>query len=271
MRHALRVAIAFVRKDHLEQVSYRFGLFVTTAGMILTVCFLAGLSSFVGDAIQDKLAGFEGNYLAFLLLGIGIYSYLDTAVRDLSSRLRAAQIQGTLEALLATRTRIPLILLAIPVHPFLRTTVKMSAYIGLGILVFDQPIRVANPIALLGVFALTGLTFGSIGVTFAALTLVFKRTEPLITAVTSSSALLGGVFFPTSILPTALQHAATLLPITPALEATRVSLLGAGSWASLGQPVSLLMIHTAIWVPTSVLVFRWALHRAMRDGSLGQY
>lgn len=275
LSHPLRqvpgTVVAFIRKDFLEETSYRFSLFFELGGMLITLLFLAGISTFVGDAIADKLQGYQGNYLAFLVLGIGVYSLLDTALRDLSRRIRAAQTQGTLEALLATRTSLAALLLSFPAYTFLKTVLRLVGYLIAGALLFDLPLQLGNWPGAATILFLAVLTFGCFGIVFASLTLLFKRTEPVIAVFSSLCAFLGGVFYPTDILPAFVQHLAYLLPITPALEGLRVALLTEGNTSSVWPWALTLAVYATCLLPLCTLIFRAALRRALRDGTLGQY
>ena len=109
------------------------------------------------------------------------------------------------------------------------------------------------------------------GLGFAALTVVFKRTEPVIQLFNSASALLGGVLFPVEVLPSALQVISKALPLTAALDGVRSAFLMGAGWAELLPSILILGGFLVVLVPASILLFRWALRRAMRDGTLTQY
>ena len=68
----------------------------------------------------------------------------------------------------------------------------------------------------------------------AAFTLALKRGDPLLWLSGGLSWLLGGVFFPTDMLPGGLRQAALVLPITHALEALRATLLGDATLKDVG-------------------------------------
>lgn len=261
---------AFLRKDFLEDSSYRLTFLFGLIGMVFFLVFLSFVSGFVGDAISEKLSRYQGSYFAFLVLGIGLFSLLDTALRELSARIRLAQTLGTFEALLATGVTLRSLLICLPLYPLLRTSFRILGYLLLGAWVFDLPLQLGGAPAALLVLVLTLLNFGCIGLAFAALTLVFKRTERFIAAFSSLSALFGGVFYPVEELPEWLQAVAAFFPITPALRGVREALLGVEGGGITGPVVSLALFLVVLF-PVSVLVFRRAIRRAMRDGTLSQY
>jgi len=114
-------------------------------------------------------------------------------------------------------------------------------------------------------------TFASIGIISAGFIMVLKRGDPITWLVSSLAGLLGGVYYPVSTLPTWLRPVAQLIPITYALEAMRGALLNRASWADLMPNLLVLAGFCVVLFPLSLLVFRYAVHRARVDGSLAQY
>jgi ABC-2 type transport system permease protein len=105
----------------------------------------------------------------------------------------------------------------------------------------------------------------------ASLALVLQRGDPLSWAIRVSSMVLGGVFYPVSVLPEWLRVAGQVLPLTHALELLRRSLLlGEGPAQLWGHLVALLAI-TIVLLPLGLLSCRLALRIARTDGSLSHY
>ena len=76
---------------------------------------------------------------------------------------------------------------------------------------------------------------------------------------------------PVEVLPAWLQKFSLMLPITYALRAVRRSLLNAGGWADVAPDLAILGVFAILLLPASALLFKWALAKAKRDGSLAQY
>jgi len=267
----LRTAAAFLKKDLLEQFSYRFALLFQLAGLVLLLFFVAVFSEFVGGLVEAKLARYEGSYFAFVVVGLGLYSFLEGSVYHLSRGIRRAQVIGTLEALLATRTSMPTLVMCVPLYALLGTSLRVLVILLFGALFFDMPLRTGNLPAALLVFALTVAAFGGLGLFVAGLTIAFKRSEPVAGLISIASLLLGGVYFPVDALPEWLERASVLTPLTPALEGLRLCLLADVPFAELRPSVLGLVAFAALLVPCGAAFFRWSLRRAMRDGTLTQY
>jgi ABC-2 type transport system permease protein len=267
----LWTALAFVKKDLQEDASYRFGFALALGHTLLTLLFLLFVSRFLGASVGDRLDGHGGNWFSFAVVGVSLHSFLQAAIQRLASQIRAAQVLGTLEALLTTRTNLPTLVACLPAYPLLQTSLRVFGYLALGVWIFGMPLQVGDWTAALAVFALTLFAFGCLGLFTAGMTIAFKRAEPVGTLIAGLSFFLGGIYYPLSALPEWLRGPAHLLPITPALEALRRILLSEGRWADVLPELGMLLAFLAVMVPASLAFFRWAIRRAMRDGTLTQY
>ena len=101
--------------------------------------------------------------------------------------------------------------------------------------------------------------------------MIMKRGNPVDWLVTGISWLLGGVYYPVSVLPDWLQKISYMLPITHSLEGMRMALLKGSSIGELTNSVMALGIFSIIMLPISVLSFRMAVRQAKIHGSLTQY
>lgn len=267
---ALSTPLAFLRKDFLAEMSYRLRLFLELASAALGIYFLVILSDFIGEEVAHKIGGVS--YLAFALVGISFHSLHETALNDFSRKIREAQTLGTLEALLATRTSILTVMACLPLYSMLRTALKLLVYLFVGGLLFSNvEMHWGNWPAMIGLFAISMVVFICLGLSFAALTIVFKRTEPIIQGFNMLSFFLGGVFIPIASLPEWVRPLAHAMPVQPALTGFRAAVLQDASWSELWPSIGHLLIFAALIVPISILAVRWAVRRALLDGSLTQY
>jgi len=267
-----RTAWAFLRKDVLEEASYRWNAVLGLGGIFFMLLFLTIISDFVGPLVADRIRPYGGSYFAFVVLGLGILSFQDAALRQLARKIREAQLLGTLEALLATRTGMPTILVCLPLSVFLQTSFRVFGYLALGSLFFGLSLEWASWPAALVVLAGTVVAFGSLGLVVAGLTTAFKRTEPVINLIGGLSIFLGGIYYPLDQLPEWLRSVAHLLPITSAVDAARSALLVEGAHTiEVLRALVPLLVFVVVMLPLGAGFFRWALRRSMRDGTLTQY
>jgi ABC-type multidrug transport system permease subunit len=105
----------------------------------------------------------------------------------------------------------------------------------------------------------------------SALILVFRTSGPLVTAVITVSALLGGAYYSTAVIPSWLQSLSTVVPLTYGLRATRRLLLAGEPLTAVWGDVAILLVMTAALLVVGGSSFGAALRHSRRAGTLGQY
>jgi ABC-2 type transport system permease protein len=191
------------------------------------------------------------DYLAYVLLGLAFYHYLSAAM-------------------LVTTTPTGTIVLGSALWEFLMTSIKVVAYLAVGML-FGVHLRFESILPCLLVLALTILAFSGIGILSAAFVFYLKRGDPITYLVSSASALFGGVFYPTEDMGSVINGLSKLLPITYALRALRRALLKGSSFADLLPDIGMLALFVVVLLPLGALAFRFAVRKARQEGSLVQY
>lgn len=261
---------SFFRRDYLTQISYRAAFLLSFVGLFFRAFVFFFISRFIGDAAADGLAGYNGDYFAFVLIGLALNPYFDLGLTAFARALREAQTTGTLEAMMMTPTPVSYLVIGSAVWSYTFTTFQVFVYLLLGVLL-GVDLSAANlPVAIIGLL-LSIIAFASIGILAASIIMVIKRGDPVTAVVANVSALVGGVYYPIETLPNWLQVLAQLVPLTHALRILRLSLLNGATWSELSQDFLLLGLFCLLLLPLSLLAFRYAVDRARRDGSLGQY
>ena len=263
--------IAFLKRDLLIEVSYRFPFVFQVAWTLLSVASYAFMARFIGSATLPALEAYGGDYFAFVLIGVALHEYLTTALDAFSRSIRDAQLAGTLEALLATQTSLPTIILSSAAYPFLWRSFNIALYLALGVGLFDLRLASGNWAAAVLILILSIVVFSGLGILSASFTMTFKRASPLTLLFGGLSWLLGGVFYPVTVMPEWLQRISVLLPITYAIEGMRTSLLGAALWSDLWHSLGPLMLFASVIFPLSLASFYTATRHARMTGSLAQY
>jgi len=267
----MRIILAFLWRDILNEMSYKLSLFLQILNLFPAVVLFFFLSRLVGSTISGPLAPYGGNYFPFVLIGMAVQNYLGVSLSSFSNSLRESQLSGSLEAVLSTPISLSTFLMGSAAYSFAFNSLRILAYLGIGSLLFGAELNwIRFPAALL-TLALTITAFSSFGIFSASFILLFKRGDPLNWAFNVTSWLMGGVYYPVSVLPDWLQKAAMLVPMTHSLEALRQSLLCNQGIAAIGPHLLALFIWTAIGLPFSIFCFRCALNRARIKGALGHY
>ncbi len=266
-----RKALVFIKRDFLLSASYRFSFFMQLFGIffsVLTFYFIAKM--FEGAAIPS-IESYGGDYFSFVLIGIAFSTYLWTGLGSFSGSIRNEQMMGTLEAMLITPTKISLIILFSSLWNFIFTSIRVLIYLLIGVFLFNVDMGNANIFAAFTVLILTIICFSSLGIISASFIMIFKQGDPVNWALSTASGLLGGVFYPVTILPGWLQNFSYILPITYSLRAMRHALLQGLSFEVIAPDIFALVLFSAVMLPFSIMVFRYATRRAKMDGSLTQY
>ena len=185
------------------------------------------LSRFIESPALEKSLPPGANYFSFALVGIAFFDYLSVALSTFDQSLQDARQNGTLENLLVTQTSLSVILAGSSLYPFVLMSLRTAIYIGWGAVLFGFPLHGANWLGALLVLGASVLAFSGLGILSASYLLIFKRGNPVNWAFLSLSSVLGGMMYPTSVLPVWLQYVARLLPITYSLEGMRAAIFGA--------------------------------------------
>jgi ABC-2 type transport system permease protein len=262
---------AFFLRDWRIQLSYPIALALEFAGILFTTFFYFFLSRLLGDAPTPYLAAYGGDYFAFALIGLSLQFYSGTGLDSFVRSVREAQMTGTLEAMLLTPTRLSTIILSSCIWDYSLTTVRAGVALVVGILLAGLRLEQGNVGAAVLILLLTIVAFSSIGVIAAAFIIVFKRGNPVAWFFNTVATLVGGVFYPVEIMPQPLQWVSKVVPLTHAVRAMRRALLLDMPTRDLLPDIGILVLFCLILVPLSLFIFRRAVNRARRDGSLTHY
>jgi ABC-2 type transport system permease protein len=261
---------AFLRRDYLTQLSYRSAFLLSFVGIFFRTATFFFISQFVGEMADPTLASYGVDYFSFVIIGLAFNLYFEIGLNAFASGLREAQTTGTLEAMMLTPTPVSALVVGSAVWSYAFTTLKVFIYLAIGSLLGLDLSRANWGLALLGL-GLSVIAFASIGIIAASVIMVIKRGDPVTTLIAAVSALVGGVYYPVEVLPTWLQFFSYLVPITYALRVMRYSLLVGASVGDVAVDLLVLVGFCLLFFPLSLLLFRWAVDVARRDGSLAQY
>jgi ABC-2 type transport system permease protein len=265
---ALRKILAFFWRDFAIARGYRGALVLEALEALFGVATFYYLSRFV-DSPQLSRALPEGsNYFAFALVGFAFFDYLSVSLSAFDASLEEARQNRTLEALLVTQTRLPVILAGSAVYPFVALALRTCVYLAWGAVLFGFVPHAANWPGAVLILVASILAFAGLGILSASYTLLFKRGNPAKWIVLGVSSLVGGMMYPVAILPHSLQILARLIPVTYSLEGMRAALLGGAGWNELLPSLVALLVFAAILIPASFFVFAWALRRTKITGTL---
>ncbi len=266
----MRSALALVRVAWLSATSYRLATLMSFGGVIVSILPLF----FVAGALQPVAAGTiaaeGGQYFAFMVVGVASIYVISTAAGAAAGAIAGNIGSGTFEALLVTRTSLPAILVGLSGYGILMSLIRAFVLMaGAALLGARYSLLMIPAVAV--IVLLTILAYAGIGLVSAALVLVFRTSGPLISLVITGSALLGGAYYSTTVVPGWLQALTEFVPLAYALRAVRMLLLGGAGLGEVAYDVSLLALIAAGTMTLGGVCLVAALRRARMQGTLSQY
>ncbi len=262
---------AYIRKSFLVQLSYRLAFFlgiVDTAASLLTFYFIDKLFGF---QIAPHLAPYGVNYFSYALIGIAFAGFIGSAFWTISGQISIEQTTGTLEALLVTPTRPETLIISMAIWNLAFASIEFVIYIILGVFLFHIDFSNVNILSTLVIALLSIISFNSIGIISASFIMVFKKGDPISWLINLGIELLGGVYFPITVLPEWLQYISYLFPVTYCVRSVELAVHKGASLDMLLPDIYILLILSVILPFVGFLSFRYALNRARMAGNLVQY
>jgi ABC-2 type transport system permease protein len=266
----VREAVAVIRADWLTQISYRLRMLFSVAALVIPVIPLYFVAQALQPVIAESIRDEGEQYFGFLVAGMIAMSFLSTAVNILPTQIGSGIRTGTLEAVLSTPARLGSLLLgAIGFH--VSWTALRSATVLVAAWVFGANVAWHQIMPSAVILLLTFLTYLPFGILAGALILAFRTAGPLSRGVLYLSTLLGGVYYPTKIIPSWIQYLSDWIPLTYGLRALRRVLLEGASLPAVTPEILTMCGFGVVLFSISASAFSVALRYAKRSGTLAQY
>jgi len=251
-------------------VSYRLQTLFSLAGLVFTVVPLFFIAHAVQPVMAKSIESEGGHAFGFLLVGTAALLLVAAALTILPTAISAGIASGTLEALLATPTPTPVLVVGLSAFGVLDATVRAAVLLAAGGALGANLVPGQLPTALV-ILAIIVLAHFSVGLLSAAMIVAFRTAGPLPKLVLLSSSLLGGVYYPTQVIPSWLQYVSAVLPLSYGLRALRRVLLQDASFAAVAPDLLTLVGITVLLFSVGAGAFWMALRYARHQGTLTQY
>ncbi len=266
----MSTARAFFMRDFRVAWSYRFSFFFQNATLLFSVLTLRFVSDVLGGANLAALNQYGGDYFSFVLLGAGISLLAYPVTKSFAGAVRGAQVTGTFEAMLMTRTSGAAVVTCSSLYALSAACAQMLLMWAIGGVVFGADFRLTQVPVVLLVVSMTMAVLTGIGLLSAAFVIAFKQSEPLTSAFVAASMLVSGIMYPTSVLPVWLERISPLLPLTHAADLLRYTFLKGADTGQAGIHFLALGAFCTL-LPVGWLALNASLDYARRAGSLSQY
>jgi ABC-2 type transport system permease protein len=262
--------LALTRAQWLTMSSYRLQFLLSIGGMLVSIVPLYFIANAVQPIMADSISGQGGQAFDFLLIGTVTMSLIPLAVNGLPNALSGSIRTGTLEAMMATPTSLASILAGMMSLQLLIAAAQMVLMFVAGTLLGADIAwtRIGPAFLTIGLIVLSYLPFGLLA---GALILLFRTAGPISKLVIAGTALLGGVYYPTHVIPSWLELLSRFIPMTYGLRALRQILLEDQTLASVMPDLLRLSGGTVALLLVTFLGFRAALSHSRHSGTLAHY
>ena len=128
-----------------------------------------------------------------------------------------------------------------------------------------------NALAALPILVLIILAYFPFALLGTASVLAFRTAGPFPQIILVTSGLLGGAYFPTTVIPDLIKNVSKFIPLTYGLRAFRSVLLDGNSLSNVSSDIAAVLGMTLLLFAVSLVVLMETLRRVRRGGGLSQY
>jgi ABC-2 type transport system permease protein len=265
-----RAATALMRASWRTALSYRLRFFVSMLSLLVMIVPLYFVSHAVQPIMAPVIANEGTHYFAFLTLGLFATSVVASCVYALPEAISSDLNSGFFEAVVSTPARADSVAIGLSGYAIVRNTLRGAALVLAGALFGIHLVWSRIPEALL-IVALIAVAHFGIGLIAGALVVAYRTHAAIPQAVLLASGLLGGVYYPTTVIPSWIQNLSDVVPLTYGLRALRHTVLdGQGITMVLGD-LGVLAMFAVVLTATGAIAYRASLQYARQAGSLSQY
>lgn len=260
---------AFTRRDLQVKLSYRTGLLGDVVGLVLQ----SVLFYFVGKLVAPDAVPAAGPnpYISFVAIGIAVGVVIQLGLLNVSAALQREQVLGTLEAVMATPTPQFIVQVGGVGYDLIYLPLRTAVFLAFVAVVYQVPIDLGGVLpALALLLALLPLMWG-LGVAVAALVMTFKRGDGTLGILATLVTMASGAYFPLDLLPDGLRQAAQANPVAQAMSAIRGVLVMGDGWQTTLVPLVAVLASGAVTLAAGLSLFRWAVRRERRRGTMAIY
>lgn len=266
----MREAMALIRVRWLTILSYRLQMVFAFGGLLVAVVPVYFISRAL-QPVMGKAISTEGQqYFAFVVVGLISFAFINTATGALHGAFSSDISSGSLEAMLATPISLPALLGGMLGQAFTWTVLRMGVLLT-GASLFGAQIVWSKGVIAAAILLLLILAYVPIGIIGAGLVVAFRTTGPFPAVVLGASMMLGGVYYPTSVIPSWLASASQLVPLSYGLRALRRVLIDGAPVTAVAGDLAMLCVFAAVLFTAALTFFSWSLWHARRNGTLAQY
>jgi ABC-2 type transport system permease protein len=257
---------AVLRRDLSIYMSYRTRL----VSQMLTSIFSLTLFYYVSRLVHVSGFGSPSSYFGFVVVGISMVSVMYSCF-SIPELLRQELVAGTFDRLLLSPFGAVRSLMAMTLFPLMYSFVTAAITLGLGCAIFGLQLHWSTVPLSVPAMALALTAFLPFGLLFAALTVLVKQGTVGTSWVIALLSIIGGLYFPVTLLPHWVQTAAKVQPFTAATSVLRHLLVNSSIGEATGSSLLKLTLFALVLVPASTYVLARAIRIGQSRGTIIEY
>jgi ABC-2 type transport system permease protein len=266
LRASARAFLAVIDRDMRVYLSYRTRI----VSQALTSVFSLTLFYYVSRLVRVNGFASPDSYFAFVVVGIALIGVLYSCF-SVSDTVRGELIAGTFERLLLSPFGAIRSVIAMALFPLLFSFVLAAITLSLGWAIFGLQLHWSTVPLAIPALALALTAFLPFGLAFAGMTVVMKQGNVGTSWVIALISIVGGLYFPISLLPGWAQTASEVQPFTPATETLRHFLVDSPQSGSISVAIVKLVAFSAVLLPISIWCLGKSIEVGQRRGTIIEY
>lgn len=266
----LRGVSALIRAGWRTALSYRLRFAVSMVSILVMIVPLYLVSRAVQPFMAPIIQNEGTHYFAFVTLGLFTASLVGACLNALPDAITSDLNSGFFEAVVSTPSGAGSVAVGLSGYSVLRNTLRGITLLAGAVVLGVHLVWSRIPEALLIVVLIAVAHFG-IGLIAAALVVAFRTNAAIPQGALLVSGLLGGVYYPTTVIPSWVQSVSDGVPLAYGLRALRHTLLDGQGIEMVLKDVSILAAFAVVLTASGAVAYRASLHYARQAGSLSQY
>jgi ABC-2 type transport system permease protein len=266
MKPWLEATWGIMRRDAILFVSYRTQL-VT---QILAPMFTIAVFYYISRLLSVKTFHSPGGYFGYVIVGLVIVEILTISLGIMPGSVRQELVSGTIERFLVSAHGPINGILGTMFFPLCNAFLSGVLTLILATVVFGLPLAatsfLALPVALLGVVA-----FMPFALFLVAVVMAFKQVANVGQFIVSGIAIVGGLYFPISLLPSWIRWASEAQPFTPATDLMRHLLVDTPLMHPASVELLKLVGFSVVLLPASFMLLRASIRYGQHTGTIAEY
>jgi ABC-2 type transport system permease protein len=257
---------AIMRRDAILFASYRTLLVSQILGPLFTIA----LFYYISRLLTARAIHSPGGYFGFVIVGLAIVQVLTISLGIMPVSVRQELVSGTIERFLVSAHGPVNGIVGTMLFPLINALLTGALMLGMAAICFGLPLAgtavLALPVSLLGMLAFMPFAF-----VLVALVMVVKQISSATQFIIAGFSIVGGLYFPISVLPVWIRWAANVQPFTPAADLLRHLLMDAPLAHSAAMDSLKLAGFVVILLPAGFMLLRVAIRHGQRSGTIAEY